>query len=888
MTFAYPAVLLLLWVVPLSAALWVWLRRRRRARLARLSIAAAAPDPGAERRFHAQLALACAGTLLALAAAARPQWGEREEVVLSKGRNVVIAVDVSRSMLAEDVRPNRLERARADLRDLIADLRGDRAGLLAFRGSPVLVCPLTTDTAFLRQALEGLSVDSAPRGETNVGGAVAAALEALEAFPGDHNAIVLISDGEDLAGQAVEQARKAGEKRIPIFTVGIGDARGVAIPDGEGKSLQFKGDAVVTKLDNQTLLDVAVASGGKYIPLRTAGTGRVTLGTLYQQHLRSVAAQDLQERSERRRIERYQLFLVPGLLCLLGVAGLSAGRPVRRRRMARLDATAAALLGLCLGTGAWAADAPAPASAPANAATSTVAGRELARAAQTAFREGRYGEAADAYLEAAGHPDLDPRTAASFRFNAALAQLRDGASTNAAATFRDVVRQSPELTAARDGLGAALFEAATRPAEDGTNAVSASVRARLLDEAAEAFQQTVRDASPDEAHRRNLAAAIARIPALREEAHLAEVMEKHGKTPPEQLLADLLRRQREAYATAAAGMTNDSPAQIAQFEAAAKAQREAADLWLPLAPQLTQAFASATTNQQQLAQLQQQLAGARERMQAASAALRDLDPAGLDAVRRSEEDTLGLFAMVAPPPPILDEAILAQSNAWVSAASARHVRTPAMEQAAARAFTALFAERFPAWADALASQAAPEAGGGTTGAGEGAVGQPPPLKPEDRAEIERLAAETVPLQDAVLGALASPDAPLDAATEPQRRKSMENLVRIRELLPKPPSQSQQEQNPQQDPQQQPSDAPKDQPPPKPEKSGQDEQKQPEASPPEPKDQEPQEQESAEKPDKDKEDMQALMERVLQREKDREEERRQRLGNLPPLLNQRDW
>ena len=308
MSFVHPAILLVLWCVPPAALLAVWARRRSRRRAASWGAPGAAH---ADSRFAAQLALWCAGAVLGIVAAARPQWGEMESIVVSKGRNVVLAVDVSRSMLAEDVHPNRLERARVDLRDLLAELEGDRAALIAFRGKAVTLCPLTTDGGFLRQALDGMGIDSAPRGETDLGSALDAALDVLEPFAADHNAVVLVSDGEDLSGHAREAADRAAKAGIPVFTVGIGDPRGATVPLADGKAMQFGGSNVVSRLDNATLDAIAKATGGAYIPLRLAGAGAVTLGTLYRDHLRRIAVQDFEEKNARRKIERYQLFLLP-------------------------------------------------------------------------------------------------------------------------------------------------------------------------------------------------------------------------------------------------------------------------------------------------------------------------------------------------------------------------------------------------------------------------------------------------------------------------------------------------------------------------------------------------------------------------------------------------
>ena len=329
MRFANPIFLILTAIVPLAGLFWAFLRARREKALERLvapSLRAKLMPAGANL-WGLQAWLILAGLALSLFAAARPQWGKATEKTVERSRNVVVAIDVSRSMLAEDVRPNRLERVKADVADLIDSLEGDRCSLVAFRRTGVAICPLTTDRAFLRGALEQLSPESAPRGETDLGSAIRAALEALNREADDHNAIILISDGGDLRGEAIKSAELAKKRGIPIFTVGIGDPRvGATIPAADGRGIQkFKGEPVKVKLEEAALKAIAEASNGRYVPLATAGTAETTLGAIYRRFLRQVAAKEQGEESERAA-ERYQVFLIPGLVLLLAGAALSRGR----------------------------------------------------------------------------------------------------------------------------------------------------------------------------------------------------------------------------------------------------------------------------------------------------------------------------------------------------------------------------------------------------------------------------------------------------------------------------------------------------------------------------------------------------------------------------------
>lgn len=327
MRFANPIFLFLSLLVPVAGLWWTFLRARREKALGALTLKVPKSSVSG-----LQTACIVVGLFLSLFAASRPQWGKSMEKTVTRARNVVIAIDVSRSMLAEDVRPNRLERAKADVADLIDSLEGDRCALVAFRRAGIAVCPLTTDHGYLRSALERMSPESAPRGETDLGSAIRTALATLDPAADDHNAIILISDGGDLRGEALKNAEAAKKRGIPIFTVGIGDPkRGATIPSEDGRGVvKFDGKPVTVKLEESALDAIAKASGGSYVPLATAGTAETTLGAIYRRRLRQIALME-QNEEESRLGERYQFFLIPGLVLLIIGACLSKGRFAKRK-----------------------------------------------------------------------------------------------------------------------------------------------------------------------------------------------------------------------------------------------------------------------------------------------------------------------------------------------------------------------------------------------------------------------------------------------------------------------------------------------------------------------------------------------------------------------------
>jgi Ca-activated chloride channel family protein len=297
---------------------FVWARRARARALAEFIAAAlqpsVAPDVDPRRRTLRAGLLVTAAGLLVLALAG-PMWGFRWEQVRREGIDLVVAIDTSRSMLATDVKPNRLARAKLAVRDLVTEARGDRLALVPFAGTAFLECPLTLDTGAFLEALDAIEVGIIPRGGTALAAAITQSLDAFEGRQANHQAIVLITDGESHEGDLDAAVARAKERGVRIFTVGIGTTEGELIP-GEGGAFvkDRKGQVVKSRLDEATLERVATDTGGVY--LHAAGPG-LGLSELYTKHIATLDKRELESTLERRYELRYQLPLALAFLLLL-------------------------------------------------------------------------------------------------------------------------------------------------------------------------------------------------------------------------------------------------------------------------------------------------------------------------------------------------------------------------------------------------------------------------------------------------------------------------------------------------------------------------------------------------------------------------------------------
>ncbi|PYK74227.1 MAG: hypothetical protein DME39_07965 [Verrucomicrobia bacterium] len=321
MTFGAPEWLWGLLLIPLLVALFVSAERRGFRRLqefvsARLlpQLAGTVDRPRRMTRFVLQLL----GLSLAIISLAQPRWDYTFEDVKRKGLDLLIAVDTSRSMLSNDVQPNRLERVKLAVQDLINGLQGDRVGLIAFAGRAFLQAPLTIDYDAVVEAINDLDTKSIPEGGTNISSAIALAMQSFGKSATGNRALIIFTDGEELSGDAAKLAKEAADAGVRIFTVGVGTPQGSLIPitgdDGETSFVKDSaGQVVKSKLDDKRLREIAQATGGFYIHLES---GPRTMQQVQSDGLAKMQAAEMDVRLSRRPIEHYEWPLAAALIVL--------------------------------------------------------------------------------------------------------------------------------------------------------------------------------------------------------------------------------------------------------------------------------------------------------------------------------------------------------------------------------------------------------------------------------------------------------------------------------------------------------------------------------------------------------------------------------------------
>ena len=440
MTLAHAWILHFLWILPIAGFALIVQRRNRQQAMKRFAepslMARLTPDNHQGKRFVKGILLLCSLGILILALAG-PRWGSHYQEVSRKGVDIMILIDVSRSMMVEDVKPNRLERARREIIDFLKVVKGDRVGLTAFAGAAFVQCPLTLDYAALEMFLNALKPGIIPVPGTDMGVAIETGLSAFDLKTETDKVMLLITDGEDNENSGLKVAGDAARQEVRIFVFGIGDTSGGPIPAGSdqgGFKKDKDGNLVLSRLDEKILRDMASVTGGSYV---RSVAGDLDLDILYFDGIKKkTEAQILKSGKIKVYEEHFNLFVLAAFL-LLFIEELLDGkrRPVSKKRFGFLIGLAlCSLIPFFLPNPVLAADSP----------------DEL-------YRQGRYEEAEKAYAEG----DMDHPGDIRYRYNRGCAAFQNGQYEDASAAFSSVMKRTQDsdvLFKAAYNLGNTAFQ----------------------------------------------------------------------------------------------------------------------------------------------------------------------------------------------------------------------------------------------------------------------------------------------------------------------------------------------------------------------------------------------------------------------------------------------
>lgn len=383
MKFSHPYLLNLLWLFIVTFGIMAYGMHQRKkiitAFLRHDLLRKMVPGYSPERRWT-KACLILFASVLGILALAGPLAGFRWEKIEQKGVDIMIALDCSKSMLAKDIKPDRLSRAKREIIDLLRMMKSDRAGLVAFSGRAILQCPLTLDHESFHIFLNALTPDYLPMGGTNLETAIRTANNGFEQESGTDKAIILITDGENTTGDAQAAAKEMAEQGIKVFTIGVGDINGAPIPDENGG---FKKDAqgriVMSKVDETVLKKIAALTGGAYV---RSVAGDMDLDLIYKDKIAGTMERK-KLASGRKKVweNRFQWFLFPCVLLLLIELIVSSAGSLRKLKV--LIVFCLTGLGLVQGT-------------PVHAGLVSLETKQ----GITAFNEGRFEDAKNHFVDA--------------------------------------------------------------------------------------------------------------------------------------------------------------------------------------------------------------------------------------------------------------------------------------------------------------------------------------------------------------------------------------------------------------------------------------------------------------------------------------------------------
>ncbi|HWY95007.1 MAG TPA: VWA domain-containing protein, partial [Steroidobacteraceae bacterium] len=421
--------------------LWLWRRydARQHAALARFVSAhlrAQLTQSVSIGRRRAQRGLLLTALALLFIALAGPLVGYRWEQISRRGIEIIFAVDTSRSMSTPDVKPDRLTRAKLAIDDFTNKLDGDAVGLVAFAGEAFLVSPITLDYGAFHESLNAIDINTIPRGGTNIASAIREAQAALRRRPNSDKILILVTDGEDLEGDALIAAQAAASQDgLKIYTIGVGTAQGELIPLTANPNGGFvkdeSGGFVKSRLDEPALKAIAAATGGQYAPLGAQGQG---FEAIYRGSLASLLKHDLSSRQQRVYIQRYQWPLAASLALLLTGQLIGTRRRIGVRRQGPVPEVRPALVGSAV-----------PLLVLASALVTAGSARASTVSAEEAYKKGDFVTAQREYAAEAQHSPKKP----VLQFNAGTAAYRAGQFPEAAKAFQEAISRAPSGDTAR-------------------------------------------------------------------------------------------------------------------------------------------------------------------------------------------------------------------------------------------------------------------------------------------------------------------------------------------------------------------------------------------------------------------------------------------------------
>lgn len=319
--FAHIEYLWLLVLVPIFIVLYILINRNLTKKLNKLGnkqlLETLIPQRSSGKKWG-KFILTILAFISLIFALANPLIGTKQEKVKRKGIDIIIALDLSKSMLAEDLSPSRLERSKKFISSMIEEMKSDRVAFIIFAGNAYLQMPLTVDYSAFEMYLRSVNTDIIPTQGTAIGKSIDLALEAFDEGKEKHKALVIISDGEDFEGDVLDKAKEAVKNGVKIFTVGVGTTKGAPIPiyNKQGQKTDYKkdkeGSIILTKIDEKTMQQLAVNGDGAYYRL----VGKETAKAIFDD-LSKVEKKEIEEIVYTDYDEQFQYFLFLGLVFVL-------------------------------------------------------------------------------------------------------------------------------------------------------------------------------------------------------------------------------------------------------------------------------------------------------------------------------------------------------------------------------------------------------------------------------------------------------------------------------------------------------------------------------------------------------------------------------------------